>query len=143
MLLPVLWSRSWSSTCFHVPVRAIGYYCYGHFCYEAGLTGATLGARAQVSMLPASMYSSTTIGLGRHDASYVDTMNVCLRSARSYCVRAPHLGLEQTDDNHRRPCKLCVNWMPEYSDCRSPYSDMHMGPITGLAHVYTHVACSM
>ena len=47
-------------TCFHVPVRAIGYYCYGHFCYEAGLTGATLGVRAQVSMLPAAMYSSTT-----------------------------------------------------------------------------------
>ena len=42
-------------TCFHVPVRAIGYYCYDHFCYEAGLTGVTLGARAQVSMLPASI----------------------------------------------------------------------------------------
>ena len=55
------------------------------------------------------------------------------RSARSYCVRAHAPGLEQTDDYHRRPCKLCVNWMPEYSDCRSPYSDMHMGPITGLA----------
>jgi len=39
-------------TCFHVPVRAIGYYCYGHFCYESGLTGATLGSRARVSMLP-------------------------------------------------------------------------------------------
>ena len=55
------------------------------------------------------------------------------RSARSYCVRAHAPGLEQTDDYHRRPCKLCVNWMPEYSDYRSPYSDMHMGPITGLA----------
>ena len=56
-----------------------------------------------------------------------------LASARSCCVRAHAPGLEQTDDYHRRPCKLCVNWMPEYSDCRSPYSDMHMGPITGLA----------
>ena len=68
------------------------------------------------------------------------TMHTCItmyvgrrRSARSYCVRAHAPGLEQTDDYHRRPCKLCVNWMPEYSDCRSPYSDMHMGPITGLA----------
>ena len=116
-------------TCFHVPVRAIGYYCYDHFCYESGLTGATLGSRALVSMLPdycvallcTTMHTCITMYVGRR------------RSARSYCVRAHAPGLEQTDDDHRRPCKLCVNWMPEYSDCRSPYSDMHMGPITGLA----------
>ena len=116
-------------TCFHVPVRAIGYYCYGHFCYESGLTG-----------------NSKIDGPAQHPSQYAtrllcgSTMHTCItmyvghrRSARSYCVRAHAPGLEQTDDYHRRPCKLCVNWMPEYSDCRSPYSDMHMGPITGLA----------
>ena len=114
-------------TYFHVPVRAIGYYCYGHFCYESGLTGATIGSYARVSMLPdyyvagSTLHTCITMYVGRR------------RSARSYCVRAHAPGLEQTDDYHRRRCKLCVNWMPEYSDCRSPYSDMHMGPITGLA----------
>ena len=113
----------------HVPVRAIGYYCYGHFCYESGLTGATIGSYARVSMIQTTMcyvvgsilHTCITMYVGRR------------RSARSYCVRAHAAGLEQTDDDHRRPCKLCVNWMPEYYDYRSPYSDMHMGPITGLA----------
>ena len=97
-------------TCFHVPVRAIGYYCYGHFCYESGLTGATIGSYARVSMLPdyyvagSILHTCITMYVGRR------------RSARSYCVRAHAPGLEQTDDYHRCRCKLCVNWMPEYSD---------------------------
>ena len=83
-------------TYFHVPVRAIGYYCYGHFCYESGLTGATIGSYARVSMLPdyyvagSTLHTCITMYVGRR------------RSARSYCVRAHAPGLEQTDDYHRR-----------------------------------------
>ena len=48
-------------TCFHVPVRAIGYYCYGHFCYESGLTGNSKDRRACTA--PESVCYQTTMWL--------------------------------------------------------------------------------